>query len=97
MPVTDTELIEGQEIWDRVIVEDWASDSFSEEYDVAIETTQSDGPLEPMPLSKPLGDTVSSFDRPEELEGDRTHGHTSEWFKRRFDSFDVFLGAFLKG
>lgn len=50
-----------------------------------------------MPLSKPLGDTVSSFDRPEEFEADRTNGHTTEWFKRIFDSFDVFLGTFLKG
>ena len=50
-----------------------------------------------MPLSKPLGDTVSSFDRSEELEADRTNGHTPEWFKRRFDSFDVFWGTFLKG
>lgn len=47
---------------DKVIVEDWALDSFFEGYDVAIETTHPDGPLEPMPLSKPLGDTVSSFD-----------------------------------
>lgn len=50
-----------------------------------------------MPLSKPLGDTVSSFDRPEEFEADRTNGHTSEWFQSRFNSFDDFLGTSLKG
>ena len=67
MPVSSSELIKGQEVWDKVTVEDSVSDTFSEEYAADNEATQSAKELleplnvEPLAFSKPVGDTDSFF------------------------------------
>ena len=80
-------------------MEDWASDSFSEDY----EATQSDEGLSEPPLVEPLafstsaGETNSASIGSEELDVEMTNWHNSEWFQSRFNDIDAFLGTSLDG
>ena len=97
VPVRFLDLVKGQEVWDKVTVEDWVSNTFSEKYVGTNEATQSDeGHLEPLNVeslafSKPMGDIDSYFNGSENLEAKMTKGHTFEGFH----GFDEFLGTYI--
>ena len=78
---------------DEVLVEDWVSDTYSEE---AIQPLD----VEPIAFSLPLAMTeespvdVESFVGMDTLESQEPY---SDWFQKRFNNFDSFLGTSLVG
>ena len=84
----------GQMEGDVVVVEDWVSDSLSEEVELPNEECFSHLVVEPLAFSLPLA-----------LEGQDAVGVEStmrqklylEWFQSRFCEFDNFLGTSLQG
>ena len=78
---------------DEVLVEDWVSDTYSEE---AIKPLD----VEPIAFSLPLAMTeespvdVESFVGVDTSESQEPY---SDWFQKRFNNFDSFLGTSLVG
>ena len=78
---------------DEVLVEDWVSDTYSEEADQPLD-------VEPLAFSLPLARAeqpvvdVERFVGVDTLESQEPY---SEWFQKRFNHFDSFLGTSLEG
>ena len=78
---------------DEVLVEDWVSDTYSEE---AVQPLD----VEPIAFSLPLAMTkespvdVESFVGVDTSESQEPY---SDWFQKRFNNFDSFLGTSLVG
>ena len=78
---------------DEVLVEDGASDSFSEEADQPLV-------VDTIAFSLPLASVEQSLVDEESVVGLDTSGSQepySDWFQKRFNNFDSFLGTSLVG
>ena len=78
---------------DEVLVEDWVSDTYSEE---AIQPLD----VEPIAFSLPLAMVEQSLVDVESFVGVDTSESQepySDWFQKRFNNFDSFLGTSLVG
>jgi len=78
---------------EEVLVEDWISDSYSE---VAYQ------PLAVEPLASSLPSALANLSVMDEerfvgVDNSERQVPYSEWFQRRFNNFDSFLGTSLKG
>ena len=78
---------------DDVLVEDWASDSFSEEANQPLV-------VDPIAFSLPLAKEKQSLVDGDSVVGvdtSRSQEPYSDWFQKRFNNFDSFLGTSLVG
>ena len=78
---------------DEVLVEDWVSDTYLEEADQPLD-------VEPLAFSLPLAMAELSIVDVERFVGVDTSESQelySEWFQKRFNNFDSFLGTSLEG
>lgn len=79
---------------DVVVVEDWASDTLSEEAGLLNEECFSPLAVEPLAFSLPLSLEGQVAVGVESTTRNELH---SEWFQSRFNRFDDFLGTSLQG
>ena len=78
---------------DEVLVEDWVSDTYLEEADQPLD-------VEPLAFSQPLAMAEQSVVDVERFMGVDTlesQEPYSEWFQKRFNNFDSFLGMSFEG
>ena len=78
---------------DEVLVEDWVSDTHSEEADQPLD-------VEPLAFSLPLAmaeQPVVDVERFVGVDTSESQEPYSEWFQKRFNHFDSFLGTSLEG
>ena len=72
---------------DEVLVEDWVSNTYSEEANQPLD-------VEPFAFSLPLAMAEQLVVDVDTLESQEPY---SEWFQKRFNNFDSFLGTSLEG
>ena len=78
---------------DEVLVEDWVSDTYLEEADQPLD-------VEPLAFSLPLAMaklSVVDVERFVGVDTSESQEPYSEWFQKRFNNFDSFLGTSLEG
>ena len=78
---------------DEVLVEDWVSNTYSEDANQPLT-------VEPLASSRPLAmakQSVVDEERFVDVDNSERQVPYSEWFQRRFNNFNSFLGTSLKG